>query len=386
MRRITAVVLAFVAILITLFTASAALGQPNVVIKLVATGLDRPLALTNAGDERIFVTQQPGQILILGRTTPFLDIHSRVSCCEERGLLSVAFHPHYRDNGLFFVDYTNLNGDTVIARYSVSASDPDRGDPSSEAILLTIAQPYANHNGGQLQFGPDGDLYIGMGDGGSGGDPENRAQALNTLLGKLLRIDVDSAFPYAVPPTNPFANTAGARGEIWAYGLRNPWRFSFDHYTNDLWIADVGQNKYEEVDWQLGSSHGGENYGWRLTEGLHCYNPSANCPTAGITMPVVEYTHDGGNCSITGGYRYRGQLYPRLFGMYIYGDYCSGRIWGATPQHDGTVTTQLLLDTTLQISSFGEDVHGELYVVNIQSGSVYQITDPAPPHRHIVHR
>jgi glucose/arabinose dehydrogenase len=373
-------------VLTILIAASAVHAQPAIVLKQVAAGLDQPLALTNAGDERIFVTQQPGQIVILGRGTPFLDIHTRVSCCGERGLLSVAFHPHYRDNGFFFVDYTNVNGDTVIARYSVSAGDPNRGDPSSEVILLTIAQPYSNHNGGQLQFGPDGYLYIGMGDGGSGGDPENRAQNLNSLLGKLLRIDVDQGDAYSIPPTNPFPLLGGVRGEIWAYGLRNPWRFSFDRYTGDLWIGDVGQNKYEEVDWQLASSHGGENYGWRLTEGLHCFNPAANCPTAGITKPALEYFHDLGNCSITGGYRYRGQLYPRLFGMYIYADYCTGMIWGATAEHDGTVTSRLMLNSFMQVSSFGEDVHGELYVVNIEGGTVYQITDPAPPHRRIVNR
>jgi glucose/arabinose dehydrogenase len=373
-------------VLTILIAASAVDAQPAIVLKQVAAGLNQPLALTNAGDERIFVTQQPGQIVILGRSTPFLDIHTRVSCCGERGLLSVAFHPHYRDNGFFFVDYTNVNGDTVIARYSLSAGDPNRGDPSSEVILLTIAQPYSNHNGGQLQFGPDGYLYIGMGDGGSGGDPENRAQNLNSLLGKILRIDVDQGDAYSIPPTNPFPLLGGVRGEIWAYGLRNPWRFSFDRYTGDLWIGDVGQNKYEEVDWQLASSHGGENYGWRLMEGLHCFNPAANCPTAGITKPVLEYFHDLGNCSITGGYRYRGQLYPRLFGMYIYADYCTGMIWGATAEHDGTVTSRLLLNSFMQISSFGEDVHGELYVVNIEGGTVYQITDPAPPHRRIVNR
>lgn len=368
--------------------ASAAFAQPQLILKPVASGLSQPLALTHAGDERLFVTLQAGQIVILGRSTPFLDIRSLVSCCQERGLLSVAFHPHYADNGFFYVDYTNRNGDTVIARYSRLESDPNRADPASAVILLTIAQPYANHNGGQLQFGPDGYLYIGMGDGGSGGDPENRAQNLTTLLGKLLRIDVnvdvESGSPYAIPSTNPYAHTAGVRGEIWAYGLRNPWRFSFDRLTHDLWIGDVGQDKYEEIDWQLAGG-GGENYGWRLMEGLHCYNPGgSSCPTAGLTMPVVEYTHDNGNCSITGGYRYRGARYPRMYGMYVYGDYCSGMIWGATPQHDGTVATQLLLDTTLQISSFGEDLAGELYVVDIKGGAVYQLTDIAPSHRRIV--
>jgi glucose/arabinose dehydrogenase len=372
-----------VLILLALLVATSALGQPKLVLKLIAAGLDQPLAITNTGDERLFVTLQPGQIVIVGRSTPFLDIHSLVSCCNERGLLSVAFHPHYLQNGFFYVDYTNLNGDTVIARYAVSPSDPNRASPSSALILMTIAQPYANHNGGQLQFGPDGYLYIGMGDGGSGGDPQNRAQNLNSLLGKILRIDVNSASPYAVPATNPFTSNPAARGEIWAYGMRNPWRFSFDRRTGDLWIADVGQDKYEEVDWQPAASSGGENYGWRFMEGLHCFNPGSNCPTAGLTMPVIEYTHDNSNCSITGGYRYRGERYPRMIGMYIYGDYCTGIIWGATPQRDGSVTTQLLLDTTMQISSFGEDVNGELYVADIKGGAVYQLTDPAPPRRRI---
>lgn len=375
----------FLAQLIIIIATSAA-AQPKLVPKLIASGLDQPVALTHAGDERIFITLQRGLIVIVGRTTPFLDIHSLASCCGERGLLSVAFHPHYKQNGFFYVDYTNLGGDTVIARYSVSGSDANRADTASAHILLTIAQPYSNHNGGQLQFGPDGYLYIGMGDGGSGGDPENRAQNLTSLLGKLLRIDVDSGDPYAIPPTNPFAQSSSARHEIWAYGVRNPWRFSFDRRTGDLWIADVGQDSHEEIDFQPSTSTGGENYGWRLMEGLHCFNPLSNCAVPGLTLPVVEYDHTGGNCSITGGYRYRGETYARMSGIYIYGDYCTGIIWGATPQRDGSVTTQLLLDTTMQISSFGEDVNGELYVLDIQAGRAYQLTDPSPPRRRIVRR
>lgn len=359
------------------------LAQPKLVLKPVASGLDQPLAITNAGDDRLFVTLQPGEIVIPGRSTPFLDIRSLVSCCCEQGLLSVAFHPLYQVNGLFYVDYTNLNGDTVIARYSTSPTDPNAANPSSAEILLTIPQPFSNHNGGQLQFGPDGYLYIGMGDGGSEGDPDNRSQSLNLLLGKILRIDVDFASPYAVPVTNPFFSTPGARREIWASGLRNPWRFSFDRATGDLWIGDVGQDKYEEIDWQRASSRGGENYGWRLMEGFHCYNPSSGCPTFGLTLPVLEYTHDNDNCAVIGGYRYRGQRYERMSGIYFYGDYCTGLIWGATPQPDGSVTTQLLLRTTMQISGFGEDASGELYVSDIKGGAVYQLTDPAPPHRRI---
>ena len=380
-----AVMQRLIVVLALTFLALSAVAQPNLHLSPIATGLTQPLALTHAGDDRLFVTQQAGQILILGRTTFFLDVHTLVSCCQERGLLSVAFHPHYRDNGYFYVDYTNKSGDTIIARYSVMPGDPEHADPTSSVILMTIPQPYANHNGGQLQFGPDGYLYIGMGDGGAGGDPENRAQNLNALLGKILRIDVDSGLPYAIPPANPFAHTPNTRAEIWAYGLRNPWRFSFDRTTRDLWIGDVGQDKYEEVDFQPASSGGGENYGWRLTEGLHCYNPATSCPTTGLTLPVAEYSHVSGNCSVTGGYRYRGDLYPAMYGTYFYGDYCSGMIWGATPQRDGSVTTRLLLDTTLQISAFGEDVRGELYVVDIGHGVVYQLTDSRPPqHRRAV--
>jgi glucose/arabinose dehydrogenase len=365
-------------------TASTLSAQPKLVLQQIGTW-NQPVALTHAGDDRLFITEQSGRVMIAGKTTPFLDIRTLVSCCDERGLLSVAFHPKYSQNGFFYVDYTDRNGNTVVARYSVLAGDPNRADPASAKVILTVDQPFSNHNGGQLQFGFDGYLYIGMGDGGSAGDPGNRAQNLTTLLGKLLRIDVDSGDPYSIPSTNPFASTNNARGEIWAYGLRNPWRFTFDRRTGDMWIGDVGQGAWEEVDWQLVTSPGGENYGWRLMEGKHCFNPSTNCPSSGLTAPVVEYSHGGGNCSVTGGYRYRGETYPRMSGMYIYGDYCSGMIWGATPQHDGTVTTQLLLDTTIQISSFGEDVRGELYVLSL-GGNVYRLTDPSPPIRRIVRR
>lgn len=344
-------------------------------LKPVAGGFDQPTAITSAGDGRLFITLQRGQIIALenGARSTFLDIRPLVSCCGERGLLSVAFHPHFAQNGFYFVDYTDLNGDTVIARYSANGGAPLK--------LLTIAQPFANHNGGQLQFGPDGYLYIGMGDGGSGGDPGNRAQDLSTLLGKLLRIDVDNGSPYSVPPSNPFVSRAGARGEIWAYGLRNPWRFSFDRATGDLWMGDVGQNAYEEVDWQLATSPGGENYGWRRMEGLHCFNPTTNCAIAGLVAPVVEYTHDNGRCSVSGGYRYRGNSFPSMNGIYFYGDYCSGEIWGAVPERDGTMTVQLMLDTTMRISAFGEDANGELYVADIAGGSIYQLVDATPIRR-----
>src|SRR5437764_1645983 len=365
-------IIAFILVLLAV-TATA----QDVALQPIATGLNQPVALTHAGDTRLFITEQTGTIRIydaLGlRGTPFLDIRSIVLSSGERGLLSVAFHPRYRDNGFFFVYYTNRNGDNSVARYQVSANDPDRADPASGTILLTIPHPnFANHNGGQLQFGPDGYLYIGTGDGGSAGDPNNNAQNLNQLLGKILRIDVDHGSPYAIPPSNPFAQRAGARGEIWAYGVRNPWRFSFDRNTGDLWIGDVGQDAFEEVDLQPATSIGGENYGWRKMEGFHCYNPATNCADSSFTMPVLEYPHASGACSITGGYRYRGTQIPSLRGAYLYGDYCSGTIWRATQVGAGWIANTLFT-TTLRISAFGEDISGELYVMDVVKGIVYKI-------------
>ncbi|HEX9457724.1 MAG TPA: PQQ-dependent sugar dehydrogenase [Thermoanaerobaculia bacterium] len=359
-------------ILLLLVTTASA---QDVALLPIASGLNQPVALTHAGDTRLFITQQVGTILIydaLGlRATPFLDIRSLVLSGGERGLLSVAFHPLYRDNGFFFVYYTNRNGDNSIARYKVSP-DPDGADPASGTILLTIPHPtFANHNGGQLQFGPDGYLYIGTGDGGSGGDPSNHAQDLTQLLGKLLRIDVDHGLPYTIPASNPFSGRSSARNEIWAYGLRNPWRFTFDRSTGDLWIGDVGQDTYEEIDLQPATSIGGENYGWRKMEGFHCYNPSTNCTDPSFTMPILEYSHAQGACSITGGYRYRGTQIPSLKGAYLYGDYCSGSIWTAT-QTNGVWISKTLFTTTIRISSFGEDVSGELYVLDVVKGVVYK--------------
>jgi glucose/arabinose dehydrogenase len=366
-------------LLLALFIPFVAAAQ-EIALQRVTGGLSSPLGIVSAGDSRLFIVQQRGTIVVWDGTrvlpTPFLDIRSLVSCCNERGLLGLAFHPHYAANGLFFIDYTAPNGDVTIARYSVLASDPNRADVASGTVILTISHSeFANHNGGELQFGPDGYLYIGVGDGGSGGDPHDHGQDLGQLLGKLLRIDVDRP-PYAIPSTNPFASRPGARGEIWAYGLRNPWRFSFDRETGDLWIADVGQDKYEEVDLQPASSAGGEDYGWRLMEATHCYNPATNCPTAGLTMPILEYSHSFG-CSITGGYRYRGARFPRLRGIYFYGDYCSGTIWGAT-QANGAWTSRTMLSTSLAISTFGEDASGELYVADIAGGVLYQVVDPNP--------
>lgn len=342
----------------------------------VADGLSAPVFLTHAPKDpsRLFVVEQRGKIRVWekGRLLPdpFLDLSQKVSCCGERGLLGLAFHPQYAKTGYFFVNYTNQDGNTVIARYQASA-DSGRADASSATIFLTIQQPYANHNGGMIAFGPDGYLYIGMGDGGSGGDPHNNAQNKNTLLGKILRIDVDSGSPYGIPQDNPFVGKSGVRPEIWAYGLRNPWRFSFDRKTGDLWIGDVGQGRIEEIDLQPASSRGGENYGWKLMEGSECFL-SDSCNKTGLVLPVAEYDHSQG-CSVTGGYVYRGKAVPSLAGTYIYGDYCSGRVWGAT-RENGKWEIVELARTTFSISSFGEDAEGELYLADHKSGTVYKLT------------
>jgi len=347
----------------------------------IATGLDLPVAITHANDSRLFITLQRGQIVIYDGTQilpkPFLDIRSRVLCCGERGLLSVAFHPNYSQNGFFFVYYTDLNGDINIARYKVSA-DLNVADPNSALILKTIPhRDFANHNGGQLAFGPDGFLYAGTGDGGSGGDPNNNGQNLQALLGKLLRLDVDNGSPY-IPPLNPFVGRTDALPEIWAYGLRNPWRFSFDRTLGDLFIGDVGQNSWEEVDFQPSMSAGGENYGWRIMEGFHCYN-ATTCAQTGLTLPVIEYGHTNGACSITGGYRYRGLRSSRLSGMYIYGDYCNGIIWGATHMPVGSWSPEQLTDAPFNITAFGEDLAGEMYVTDYNGGRILLIEDPLAP-------
>ncbi len=373
---------------ILLLLLAATVAAQDVVLQQLASGLTQPVALTHAGDTRLFITQQIGTIVIFDgtavRATPFLDIRSLVLSGGERGLLSVAFDPHYSQNGFFFVYYTNKNGDNSIARYKVSAGDPNLADVSSGSILLTIPHPtFANHNGGQLQFGPDGYLYIGTGDGGSAGDPGNNAQNIDQLLGKILRIDVDHGSPYSVPASNPFFLRPGPRGEIWAYGLRNPWRFSFDRETGDLWIGDVGQDNYEEVDLQLATSIGGENYGWRKMEGFHCYNPATNCIDPSFTMPVIEYSHTLGACSISGGYRYRGTQIPALRGAYLYGDYCNGTISSAT-QTGAVWTPKTLFTTSISISSFGEDVAGELYVLDVAKGIVYKIVPRNGPRRRAV--
>lgn len=347
---------------------------PRIRLEQIAGGLASPVYLTHAGDRsgRLFLVEQGGTVRIArdGRLLPrpFLDIRSRVLTGGERGLLSVAFHPRYAQTGRVFVNYTaRPDGRTVIAEYRVFRFDPDAADPS-EQVLLEIPQPFPNHNGGLNKFGPDGMLYIAMGDGGSGGDPGNHAQNLRSLLGKLLRIDVDGGRPYTVPPDNPFAGRLDARPEIWAYGLRNPWRFSFDRCDGRLFLADVGQGSWEEIN----VLRRGGNYGWRIMEGSHCFAPPSGCRTEGLIRPIAEYRTSLG-CAVTGGYVARGAGSPGLIGWYVYGDYCGGQIWGLRESGPGRWTSTLLLESGLRISSFGEDEEGGLYVVH-HEGAVFRIT------------
>ncbi|MGA2819841.1 MAG: PQQ-dependent sugar dehydrogenase [Anaerolineales bacterium] len=343
-------------------------------LKLLTSAVTSPTYLADPGDGsgRLFVVEKSGRILILKGTAlagdPFLDLRDQVgSSGSEQGLLSMAFHPGYPHPPYFYVDYTDPTGDVVVARLRLS-NNADSADPSSELIVLRIDhRQFPNHNGGQLQFGPDGFLYVGVGDGGSEGDPEGNGQKLDTLLGKILRLDVDAATPYAVPRGNPFLGQPGVLPEIWAYGLRNPWRFSFDRPSGDLWIADVGQDQYEEVDLQP-PGLGGLNYGWSLMEGLH---PYAGEYREGLTLPVWEYEHSQG-CAITGGYVYRGRQIPELVGDYLFSDYCSGKLWALYRTPEGNRQAVLLLETGLNVSSFGEDARGELYLLDLRGG-VYEL-------------
>ena len=341
----------------------------------IVSDLKRPVGLANAADGsgRLFIVEQKGILRTLQNgellAEPFLDIRDRVGAnASEQGLLGLAFHPRYRENGLFYVNYTDRQGDTIIARFSVSADSP-RADPASEVRLLKIVQPYDNHNGGSLAFGPDGFLYLGLGDGGAGGDPHHNGQSLDTLLGKILRLDVDHGSPYAIPADNPFAN-GGGLPEIWAFGLRNPWRFSFDRLSGDMYIGDVGQGDWEEIDFLPTGTPGGVNFGWNYREGFHSFEGE---PPAGLnlTEPLAEYGHDQG-CSVTGGVVYRGQSLAAWQGVYLYGDFCSGRVWGLLPTADGSWQNMLLFETDAHISSFGEDEAGESYLVDY-GGALYQL-------------
>lgn len=355
--------------------------QPDEVtlaLEPVVEDLDSPLFVTHAGDGsgRLFVIEKAGTIRIVTEdallATPFLDITDRVrSSANEQGLLGLAFAPTYAENGFFFVNYTDDDGNTVVARYQVTADDANQADADSEFVVLQIEQPASNHNGGMIAFGPDGYLYVGMGDGGGSGDRYGNGQNPATLLGKMLRIDVtsDPAKPYTIPADNPWVakdwNGVDVRDEIWAVGLRNPWRFSFDRTTGDLWIGDVGQNQYEEIHYTPTSNPGGINYGWPILEASACYSNGDDCEKTGLELPVAEYSHSG-HCSVTGGYVYRGEQFPALQGVYLFGDYCSGTIWGSWFA-DGWQSAELL-DSDVSLSSFGEDEAGELYVTNLATG------------------
>lgn len=342
----------------------------------VAGGLRSPVGVAHAGDGsgRLFVLEQYGMIRIFQDGVvlpqPFLDIVAQVNNeGNEQGLLGLAFHPRYNENGYFYINYTDLNGDTVIARFQVLPDDPNRADPASETLLMHVPQPYANHNGGGMEFGPDGYLYLGLGDGGAAGDPLNNGQSLNSLLGKILRIDVDQGDPYAIPADNPFANSGGLP-EIWAYGLRNPWRFSFDRLSEDLYIGDVGQNQWEEIDYLPAGAPGGANFGWNYFEGSHPYQGILPA-TLSVIAPVAEYSHAEG-CSVTGGVVYRGGRLPEWQGVYLYGDYCSGRVWGLLRSPEGSWMHAVLFDNVGRITSFGEDEQGEIYLID-RMGIIYTL-------------
>jgi len=361
--------------------------QPSILIESFATGFNRPVNIKNASDDRLFVVEQEGLIQILNangtvNNTPFLDIQSLVINIgvngSERGLLGLAFHPQYLNNGFFYVNYINNSGNTVVSRFSVSNSNSNIADANSELILLTISQPNANHNGGDMAFGSDGFLYISSGDGGGSGDPTNKGQDLESLLGKILRIDVDNTSNgnnYAIPSNNPFVSNANALDEIWAYGLRNPWKFSFDRDNGDIWIADVGQGSFEEINMTT-STTSGLNYGWRCYEGNNTFN-TTDCPNMStLTFPVAVYSHStNSRCSITGGYRYRGSQYSSFNGLYFFADFCSNEI--GTLEQNGSNWSITYSDQFLGNgwSTFGEDQNGELYIAGVSSGALYKIKD-----------
>jgi glucose/arabinose dehydrogenase len=359
-----------------------------VALQPYATVSGGPLAITapRDGTGRLFVASQDGSAWVVHDGTtlrdPLLDLRGRISTGGERGLLGIAVHPRYPADPRIFVDYTDTSGNTVVASYEIDPSNPNRLAPESKKELLHVGQPFANHNGGALAFGPDGYLYVSLGDGGSGGDPMGNGQRLDTTLGKILRIDIDKPSdnrPYGIPADNPFVGNPLAHGEIWLYGLRNPWRMSFDDLTGDLWIGDVGQNAWEEVDVDP-AGHGGLDYGWNRMEGRHCYQPSDGCDQTGLTMPVAEYGHDDG-CVVIGGVVYRGKADPILDGGYLFADYCSGKVFAipatataattaaaAKPVEVGTVDSGL--------AAFGEDESGEVYAANL-AGQILKVTATA---------
>ena len=346
-------------------------------VQVALSGLSAPVDVANAGDGsgRLFVVEQAGRIQVVRDGTvkprPFLDIVSRVASGGERGLLGLAFHPDYPTDPRFFVDYTDRAGNTVVSSFRVGPTDPDRADPASETVLLHVSQPFANHNGGAVEFGPDGRLYIALGDGGSGGDPQGNGQRLDTLLAKVLRIDIDhaaSGAPYSVPADNPFIATAGARPEIWLTGLRNPWRLRFDRATGDLWIGDVGQNLWEEID-VARAGVGGQNFGWNTMEGFHCFHPPEGCNQTGLTLPLAEYGHDLG-CAVIGGVVVRDARQGPLDGGYLFGDACSDNLWLMDPTGEGRRDPVIIKKLGRTLSSIGEAEGGAVYATSLDHGEL----------------
>ncbi len=369
----------------------------------IANGFTKPVYVCQPPGEndRLFVLEQKGIIKIIknGKTVrkPYADlrnrIHNPITPGDERGLLGLAFHANYQNNGFVYINYSDKNDHTIVSRFRI-ANDPDRLDTKSEKVLIKLKQPFSNHNGGHMEFGPDGYLYISVGDGGKWGDPYNNAQNLENLFGKILRIDVDTGDPYAIPDDNPFINNEDVKGEIWLYGLRNVWRFSFDRETGDMYLGDVGQDLWEEIDFVVADKAGGQNFGWRVMEGNHCYNPPEDCEPTGV-LPIFEYPNDANymkiltgmdepnvdGCSVTGGYVYRGSAIPGFQGTYIFADYCSGNIW--TFKEKNGIATEFQNRTeeinlgggefTNYISSFGEDNNGELYIVDY-NGIIFKLT------------
>ncbi|HEV7666486.1 MAG TPA: PQQ-dependent sugar dehydrogenase [Chloroflexota bacterium] len=352
----------------------------NLTLAPVVKGLKEPTFVVGPpdGSQRLFIGERGGRIKVADadgnlKLTPFLDVSNDTSTSTEQGMLGLAFHPAFKDNGYVYVDRTTGDGTVQIVRYTVSASQPDQVDPATAQTVMAISKKSKYHNGGDLAFGADGYLYISIGD----DEASEQAQLLSSVYGKILRIDVDSAQPYAIPPSNPFANEPGARGEIWTYGLRNPWRFSFDRQTGDLWIGDVGDARWEEVDVQLGGSHGGENFGWPLLEGNECM-VAEHCHDPGLVAPVVTYGHDM-NCAVMGGYVYRGPTAPGLTGAYLFGDLCTGGVFSLQGTADQGWKRVELAFNPIKIDSFGQDPAGDIYVSDMQSGVIYKVMDGAVP-------
>ena len=352
----------------------------NLTLQPVVKGLKEPTFMASPADgsKRLFVLEREGRVRIADadgklQPTPFLDLSDNTSTGTEEGLLGLAFDPNFGQNGYVYVDRTANDASVQVTRYTVSATNPDQADPASGLTIMSIPKRSKYHNGGTLEFGPDGYLYISVGD----DEASEQAQLLTSVYGKILRIDVESAEPYAIPPTNPFVGEPAARGEIWSYGLRNPWRFSFDRATGDLWIADVGDAKWEEIDMQPAASHGGENYGWPWLEGTECMDET-HCQDSALVAPLITYSH-GMNCAVIGGYAYRGSTASGLVGQYLFGDLCTGGVFTLVGNADTGWKRVELAFQPIKISSFGEDPSGEVYVVDLQGGVVYRVVDGSVP-------